>query len=175
MSDFETGLPYIVINHLADGWLLFELVEIIFVSQWLMAATIAPTYPFKAEKTVDQYMPLAYSFSMQTVVETPMYLRAAEDLYSEADREEIVRTIAAYPEAGDLMRGTGGYRKLRFARSGMGKRGGARVVYLYGGEDLPIFLITVYAKSEKGNLSKAEQNALAKMAKSFFADYRGKR
>jgi hypothetical protein len=104
---------------------------------------------------------------MQTVVETPIYLRAAEDLYSEADREEIVRTIAATPEAGDLMPGTGGYRKLRFARSGMGKRGGARVVYLY--------LITVYAKSEKGNLSKAEQNALAKMAKSFFADYRGKR
>ncbi len=117
---------------------------------------------------------------MQTVVETPMFLRAAEAIYSEADREEIVRTIAAYPEApypevGHLMPGTGGYRKLRFARSGMGKRGGARVVYLYGGEDLPIFLITVYAKSEKGNLSKAEQNALAKMAKSFFADYRGKR
>ncbi len=120
-------------------------------------------------------MPLAYSFSMQTVVETPMFLRAAEAIYSEADREEIVRTIAATPEAGDLMPGTGGYRKLRFARSGMGKRGGARVVYLYGGEDLPIFLITVYAKSEKGNLSKAEQNALAKMAKSFFADYKGKR
>ncbi len=52
---------------------------------------------------------------------------------------------------------------------------GARVVYLYGGEDYPIFLITVYAKAEKGNLSKAEQNALAKMAKSFFADYRGTR
>jgi hypothetical protein len=46
---------------------------------------------------------------------------------------------------------------------------------LYGGEDLPIFLITVYVKSEKGNLSKAEQNALAKMARSFFADCRGKR
>ena len=140
-----------------------------------MTAAKAAIYPFYAEKRVDQYMPLAYSFSMQTVVETPMFLRAAEDLYSEADREEIVRTIAAYPEAGDLMPGTGGYRKLRFARSGMGKRGGARVVYLYGGEDLPIFLITVYAKSEKGNLSKAEQNALAKMAKGFFADYRGKR
>ena len=60
-------------------------------------------------------------------------------------------------------------------RLGWAPAGGARVVYLYGGEDLPIFLITVYAKSEKGNLSKAEQNALAKMAKSFFADYRGKR
>ena len=54
------------------------------------------------------------------------------------------------------MPGTGEYRKLRFARPGMGKRGGARVIYLYGGEDLPIFLITVYAKSEKGNLSRAE-------------------
>lgn len=109
---------------------------------------------------------------MQTVVETPTYLKAAEAFYSEAERDEIVRTIAAHPEAGDLMPGTGGYRKLRFARPGMGKRGGARVIYLYGGEDLPIFLITVYAKSEKGNLSKAERNALAKMAKSFFADYR---
>jgi hypothetical protein len=53
----------------------------------------------------------------------------------------------------------------------MGKRGGARVVYLYGSQDFTIFLITVYAKAEKGNLSKAEQNTLAKMAKSFFADY----
>ena len=103
-----------------------------------------------------------------------MYLRAAKAFYSEAEREEIVLTIAADPEAGDLMPGAGGYRKLRFARSGMGKRGGARVVYLYGGEDFPIFLITAYAKSEKGNLSKAEQNALAKMAKSFFADYGGR-
>lgn len=128
-----------------------------------------------AIKKIDYSMPLAYYFSMQTVVETPTYLRAAEAIYSAADREEIVRTIADDPEAGDLMAGTGGYRKLRFARPGMGKRGGARVVYLYGGEDFPIFLITVYAKAEKGNLSKAEQNALAKMAKSFFADYRGTR
>jgi hypothetical protein len=112
---------------------------------------------------------------VQTVVETPMYLRAAKAFYSEAEREEIVLTVAADPEAGDLMPGTGGYRKLRLARPGMGKRGGARVIYLYGGEDFPIFLITVYAKSEKGNLSKAEQNALAKMAKSFFSDYRGTR
>jgi hypothetical protein len=120
-------------------------------------------------------MPLAYYFEMQTVVETPTYLKAARAYYSEADRDKIVRTVAANPEAGELMPGTGGYRKLRFGRPGMGKRGGARVIYLYGGENLPIFLITVYAKSEKGNLSKAEQNALAKMAKSFIADYGGTR
>ena len=57
-------------------------------------------------------MPLAYSISAQTVVETPMYLRAAEAIYSEAEREEIVRSIAAYPVAGDLMPGTGGYRNF---------------------------------------------------------------
>jgi hypothetical protein len=86
---------------------------------------------------------------VQTVVETPTYLRAANAVYSETEREEIVLTIAANAEAGDVMPGTGGYRKLRFARPGMGKRGGGRVIYLYGGEDLPIFLITVYTKSEK--------------------------
>ena len=108
---------------------------------------------------------------MRTVVETPTYLKAASSLYTEEERADIVAAIALDPEAGDLMPGTGGYRRRRFGRSGIGKRGGARVVYLYGSEDFPIFLITVYAKAEKGNLSKAEQNALAKLAKIFFADY----
>jgi len=108
---------------------------------------------------------------MQTVVETPTYLKAASSLFTEAQRAAIVTAIASDPEAGDVMPGTGGYRKRRFGRSGIGKRCGARVVYLYGGVDFPIFLITAYAKAEKGNLSKAEQNALAKMAGSFFADY----
>ncbi len=114
---------------------------------------------------------MAYTLVMQTVVETSTYLKAAGSLFSEAERADIVAAIASDPEAGDLMPGTGGYRKRRFGRAGMGKRGGARIVYLYGGKDFPIFLITVYAKAEKGNLSKAEQNALAKMAKSFFTDY----
>jgi hypothetical protein len=114
---------------------------------------------------------MAYNRDTQTVVETPTYLKAASSLFTEAERSEIVAAIASDPEAGDLMPGTGGYRKRRFGRAGMGKRGGARVIYLYGSGDLPIFLITVYGKAEKGNLNKAEQNALAKMAKSFFADY----
>jgi hypothetical protein len=115
---------------------------------------------------------MEYNIDMHTVVETPQYLKASGSIFSEAEREDIVVAIASEPEAGDLMPGTGGYRKRRFGRAGMGKRGGARVVYLYGGKNFPIFLITVYAKAEKGNLSKAEQNALAKMAKSFFAEYR---
>ena len=109
---------------------------------------------------------------MQTVVETPTYLKAASTLFHDTERADVVSAIASDPEAGDLMPGTGGYRKRRFGRAGTGKRGGVRVVYLFGGEDYPIFLITVYAKTAKGNLSKAEQNTLAKIAKSFFADYR---
>src|ERR1700744_1044056 len=112
-------------------------------------------------------MPLAYNRFMQKAVETPTYLKAATALFTETERAAIVAAIALDPEAGDLMPGTGGYRKRRFGRAGMGKRGGARVVYLYGREEFPIFLITAYAKAEKGNLSKAEQNTLAKMAKSF--------
>ena len=111
---------------------------------------------------------------MQTVVETPTYLKAASALFSEAELAEILTAISLDPEAGASMPGTGGYRKRRFALQGTGKRGGARVVYLFGSSDFPIFLITVYAKSEKGNLSKAEQNALAKLAKAFFADYGSK-
>jgi hypothetical protein len=59
--------------------------------------------------------------SVQTVVETPRYLRAAEDLFSEAEREQIVTMVAADPECGQVMQGTGGFRKVRVGRSGMGK------------------------------------------------------
>ena len=94
-------------------------------------------------------MPMAYNCMMQTVVETPTYLKAASPLFTDAERTDILVAIASDPEAGDLMPGTGGYRKRRFGRGGIGKRGGARVVYLFGSSDLPIFLITAYAKAER--------------------------
>ncbi len=110
---------------------------------------------------------------VQTVVETPVFLKAADGLFSDSEREEVITAIAHNPLAGDLMPGTGGYRKLRFGRAGIGKRGGSRVIYLYGGPAMPVFLITAYAKNEKGTLSKAEQNALRKAATQFFRQYGG--
>lgn len=59
---------------------------------------------------------------MQTVVETPSYLRAAEKLFSEDEREAIVAMVSANPECGDLIQGTGGFRKMRVGRDAMGKR-----------------------------------------------------
>ena len=68
---------------------------------------------------------------MQTVVETPTYLAVANKLFSEEERADIVALVAADPECGDVIRGTGGFRKVRVARKGMGKkRRGAGCVYL---------------------------------------------
>lgn len=73
--------------------------------------------------------------------------------------------LAADPLCGDLIQGTGGVRKIRFAIQGRGKSGGVRVVYYYYNETRPLFLLTVFSKNEKGNLTMAERNSLAKLVK----------
>jgi hypothetical protein len=109
---------------------------------------------------------------MQTVVETPGYLKAAEAIFSAAERDQIVAMVAANPVCGEVMQGTNGFRKVRVARGGMGKRGGARLIYIVRGEDFPIFFIAVYAKNEKESLTKGQRNQLAKRADEIFAKYR---
>lgn len=96
-----------------------------------------------------------------TVAETPEYVRRAEKLLSAADRMEVVEHLAANPNAGDLMQGTGGVRKLRWARGGRGKSGGVRVIYYFHSDAMPLYLLTVFGKNERSNLSKAERNDLA--------------
>lgn len=109
---------------------------------------------------------------MQTVVETPSYLRSAEKLFSADERNRIVTMVAADPECGDVIQGTGGFRKVRVGRGSIGKRGGARLIYILRNKEFPVFLIAVYGKNEKENLTKAERNELAKMADAIFAKYR---
>ena len=77
----------------------------------------------------------------------------------------VVTIVASNPEAGEIMPGCGGARKLRVARSGGGKSGGYRVITYCAGRDLPVFLLTVFGKNEKANLSQAERNALAGLTK----------
>jgi hypothetical protein len=109
---------------------------------------------------------------MQTVVETLGYLKMAEAIFSQTERDQIVAMVAANPECGEVMQGTGGFRKVRVARSGMGKRGGARVIYILRSEAFPIFLVAAYAKNEKDNLTMQERNQLAKHANEIFEKYR---
>jgi len=108
---------------------------------------------------------------MHVVVETPAYLKAATSLFDDIERAEIVTMVAANPECGDVMQGTGGFRKFRVGRDGMGKRGGARVIYIFRDDLFPVFLITAYPKNAKDNLSKAERNALKKRADEIFDHY----
>jgi hypothetical protein len=96
-----------------------------------------------------------------TVAELPEYLRTAGKLLTEADRRAIVDHLAAHPAAGALIEGTGGVRKLRWARPGMGKSGGVRVIYYFHSGAMPLYLLAMFAKNERANLSKAERNALA--------------
>jgi hypothetical protein len=98
---------------------------------------------------------------MMTVAEMPEYIRRAETLLSEAERRAIVDCLAAHPKAGDLMEGTGGVRKLRWGRGGRGKSGGVRIIYYFHSEAMPVYLLTLFAKNEKANLSRAERNAVA--------------
>ncbi len=105
------------------------------------------------------------------MVETPAYLALARKLFSENEMADIVSLLAADPKAGDVMQGTGGFRKLRIARRGGGKSGGARVIYIFRNSKYPVFLITVFPKNEKDNLSKAERNALKTRADQIFDTY----
>ncbi len=100
---------------------------------------------------------------MLTIAELPEYIRRAEKLMSAAERLDIVNYLAAHPKAGDLMEGTGGVRKLRWGRGAQGKSGGVRVIYYLHSEAMPLYLLTLFAKNERANLSKAQRNALADM------------
>ena len=77
----------------------------------------------------------------------------------------MVDLIAANPQIGDIMPGCGGARKLRFAKPGKGKSGGYRVISYHGGDEIPVFLLTVFGKNERANLAMAERNALAVLTK----------
>ena len=105
------------------------------------------------------------------VVETKEFLKQSEPLMSDSERAELVAFVGANPEAGEIIPETGGVRKIRWALEGMGKRGGARVIYYYHNERLPVFLLSAYAKSRKANLSKAERNAMKRLVPTLVAGY----
>jgi hypothetical protein len=102
---------------------------------------------------------------MITIAETSSYTRMAEKLFSEEERNGVVDFLAENPKAGDLMEGTGGIRKLRWRRNHKGSRGGVRVIYYFHNETMPLYLLTLFGKGEKENLTKAERNALASLVK----------
>lgn len=110
---------------------------------------------------------------MHAVIETSGYLKdAANAGIPDAERAAIKRFLSENPQAGDLMEGTGGARKIRFAGRGKGKSGGYRIITYFGGGDVPIFLLAALSKGERENLSKAERNELKKELEGLAEDYK---
>ncbi len=109
-----------------------------------------------------------------TIVEVEPFRRHALDVWREEELEEFKDYLARNREAGDIIPGTGGVRKVRWAASGRGKRGGARVVYYYHSDEVPLFLLTAYAKNAHTDLTMAQKQAMAKLVAILVGTYRGK-
>ena len=103
---------------------------------------------------------MPYILYVYTVIETPVYSRKAERILSEEERDAFAVYISGNPNAGVIVRGSGGIRKVRWAFQGSGKRGGVRVIYFNQLEKGEIWLLTLYAKSERSSIPPAELRAL---------------
>jgi hypothetical protein len=112
---------------------------------------------------------------MQTVVETPPYLTDAERIFTAEERAAIVDMVAFDPTCGVVVPESGGVRKVRFGFGGRGKSGGARIVYLFGGIDVPVFLLAAFAKNEKSDLSAKERAAFGRSVREMLRNYRSRR
>ena len=110
---------------------------------------------------------------MQTIVELPEFQKRADGLLKVDEKASIINYLASHPQSGDLIQGSGGIRKLRWSAQGRGKSGGVRVIYYYHNGAVPLFLLTVFGKSERANISKAERNELAKLTQLLLKHYGG--
>ena len=90
---------------------------------------------------------------MHTVIETAEFQKRAKAVWSDKEREEFIGWIAENPNAGAVIPGAEGARKVRWSRAGTGKRGGVRVIYFHLPEDEAVLLVMVYAKAERGNVT----------------------
>jgi hypothetical protein len=97
------------------------------------------------------------------VVETHEFLSATKKLMDDVERADLVEYLAYNTKAGDVIPASGGVRKLRWGLEGRGKRGGARVIYFYHNMDMPLYLLTAYAKNERENLGQPEIDTMRKL------------
>ncbi len=95
-------------------------------------------------------------------IETPTFAADREQYLPDDEFAEFQQDLADRPDAGDLIPGGHGLRKIRVALQGRGKRGGARVIYYWRVAESQILLVVIFAKNVKVDLTKAQLKALAK-------------
>jgi hypothetical protein len=109
--------------------------------------------------------------------ETPVFSRLLPDYLDDEGYRALQRTLLASPDVGDVMPGTGGFRKLRWedARRGKGRRGGLRIIYYLLTADCQVWFFTIYDKDEAADLSGDEKHALKQAIQAELAQRRPKR
>ncbi len=113
---------------------------------------------------------------MQTVVELPEFLRRAKQVgLSEEERANIIEKLAAQPDLSDERAETGGMRKLRVAAKGKGKSRGYRVITFFTGSLMPVFLVTVYAKNQKDDITDKEKQTMKSLSAILIDSYKRER
>lgn len=108
---------------------------------------------------------------LNTVVTTRTFDRDVRRFLSEDELADLIDFLAENPTSGDVIPGTGGIRKLRWGAQGKGKRGGARIIHFYHNGEMPLFLLAVYAKNTKLDLTAAEKRALTKLTAALKKEY----
>jgi hypothetical protein len=96
-------------------------------------------------------------------IETKAFTRLLGQYLDDESYNSLQAYLAERPDAGAVIRGSGGVRKVRWAPSGKGKSGGVRVIYYWLTADEQVLFLTLYGKNEKENLSNAEVKAMAKL------------
>lgn len=102
---------------------------------------------------------------MILVKATRTYLKRAARILGDQERETLHHFVAENPDAGNIVAGTGGLRKLRWGMAGQGKRGGARVLTLFLRHRETVWLLDIYSKREKADLSPAEVQEARQLVK----------
>jgi hypothetical protein len=107
-------------------------------------------------------------------VELKSYRADADAIFTEQERDDLTDFIAANPHFGDVIPGTGGVRKIRWRAKGSGKQGGARVIYYFRDLNMPVFLLAVYAKGQKINLTMAERKQMSDLVNHLVKEYQSR-
>ncbi|AEI38606.1 conserved hypothetical protein (plasmid) [Zymomonas mobilis subsp. pomaceae ATCC 29192] len=107
--------------------------------------------------------------ALYTIAQTPLFIKRSQQIMTESEIENAINYIASHPNAGVSL--GGGLRKVRIPREGSGKSGGFRIILVFGGEHMPVYLLTVYAKSEKDNISSNEKKELIALSKILISSF----
>ena len=111
------------------------------------------------------------TFNWITIIETNSFIRESEKLLDNTEINHLKSELAVHPTMGDVIPGLRGIRKVRWQAQQKGTRGGARIIYFFYNNRLPLFLLDIYPKSQKQDLSSDEKKILNRFVDEIIEHY----